>query len=248
MYFGGKNGNGTYQTIINYIPPHNSYIELCLGSGAIMRHKKRADRNLAFELDRDAIRLFFSLGGVGYEDNGNWFNSGQMDCVVRNECGISFIEGTGKLCFDSWDNKGTMIYIDAPYLMDSRKYQQPVYKFEMPESDHVRILKRVQEIECNVLISHYPHPLYDEYLKGWNKITYQSKTRTGMATECLYMNFDRPNELHDYGYLGNDFTDRQRIKRKIQREIEKLNQLPELERNAIIHSVIESTSGSHRYL
>lgn len=34
-YFGGKAGSGTYQTIINQIPPHRVYIEPFVGGGAI---------------------------------------------------------------------------------------------------------------------------------------------------------------------------------------------------------------------
>ena len=36
-YPGGKNGAGVYQTLINLIPPHDTYIETYLGGGAIMR-------------------------------------------------------------------------------------------------------------------------------------------------------------------------------------------------------------------
>ena len=41
-YFGGKNGSGVYQTIINQIPKHSVYCELFLGRGTIMRYKKPA--------------------------------------------------------------------------------------------------------------------------------------------------------------------------------------------------------------
>jgi site-specific DNA-adenine methylase len=37
-YPGGKNSDGTYQFIINHIPPHETYIEGFLGSGAIIRY------------------------------------------------------------------------------------------------------------------------------------------------------------------------------------------------------------------
>ncbi len=48
------------------------------------------------------------------------------------------------------------------------------------------------------------------------------------------MNYPQPEELHDYRYLGEDFVDRQRIHRKIQRHVDKLLGLPVLERNAIL--------------
>lgn len=36
-YFGGKNSNGTYQSIINEIPPHNNLIIPFAGNCAITR-------------------------------------------------------------------------------------------------------------------------------------------------------------------------------------------------------------------
>jgi hypothetical protein len=64
MYFGGKNGNGTYQAIINKIPPHKRYIELCLGSGAVLVHKKPAEENYGVEINRSVIDRFTYPSGT----------------------------------------------------------------------------------------------------------------------------------------------------------------------------------------
>ena len=40
--------------------------------------------------------------------------------------------------------------------------------------------------------------------------------------------------MHQYDYLGSDSWDRQRIKRKIDRHINKFTNLPEQERNCIL--------------
>ena len=65
-------------------------------------------------------------------------------------------------------------------------------------------------------------------------------TRQGKKLETLYFNYPYPVELQDYSFLGKDFRERERIKRKIQREINKLKNLNELERNAIINNVIKN--------
>jgi len=65
-----------------------------------------------------------------------------------------------------------------------------------------------------------------------------------MATEYIWYNYPTPEKLHDYSFLGNDFTDRQRIKRKIARWSNKLKNLPALERNAIIDSITAGTIDS----
>ena len=54
-YPGGKGGAGVYQTIINLIPPHKTYIETHLGGGAIMRHKKPAAYNIGIDVDPGVI-------------------------------------------------------------------------------------------------------------------------------------------------------------------------------------------------
>lgn len=54
-YPGGKGGSGVYQTIINHMPPHATYIEAFAGSGAVLRAKRPAARNVA--IDRNAVVL-----------------------------------------------------------------------------------------------------------------------------------------------------------------------------------------------
>jgi hypothetical protein len=54
-YKGGKNGSGVFQRLICMMPPHRVYIEAFLGSGAILRRKRPADRSYAYELNRQTI-------------------------------------------------------------------------------------------------------------------------------------------------------------------------------------------------
>ena len=44
-YPGGKNGAGIYQRIINHMPPHKTYIEAFLGSGAVLRNKRLCQKH-----------------------------------------------------------------------------------------------------------------------------------------------------------------------------------------------------------
>ena len=59
QYPGGK--NNCYQQIINLIPPHDTYIEAFLGSGAVLRHKgvvnNIVDLNVSRFLPVDGIPL-----------------------------------------------------------------------------------------------------------------------------------------------------------------------------------------------
>ena len=58
-YFGGKGASGTYQTIINEIPPHDNYIEPFLGAGNILRRKLPAKSiNKGLDLDKNIIDIW----------------------------------------------------------------------------------------------------------------------------------------------------------------------------------------------
>ncbi|MCP4270600.1 MAG: hypothetical protein GY781_01355 [Gammaproteobacteria bacterium] len=51
------------------------------------------------------------------------------------------------------------------------------------------------------------------------------------------MNYIAPVELHEYSYLGNNFRERERIKRKTQRWTAKLQSMPILERQALLSAM-----------
>jgi DNA adenine methylase len=60
-----------------------------------------------------------------------------------------------------------------------------------------------------------------------------------VAVEWLWMNYPQPFELHDYRFLGKDFRERERIKRKKARWLGKLKGMGQLERYAILEAVQE---------
>ena len=230
-YYGGKGGSGTYQTIINYIPPHDIYIEPFLGSGAIMRYKLPAPlNNIGIDLDAQVSYLW---NQAIKEQQLAPFN-------VTSGDGIDYLHKliTGKINFPGWTK--VFIYLDPPYLIESRKSNKDVYLFEMDDTLHVRILETICGIsKYKIAISCYENDLYKKYLKDWNCIKFNSTTRHGTATEFLYMNYESPDKLHDYRYLGKDFRERERIKNKILRHVSRLKRLPILERNAILNAFRE---------
>ncbi|MFV0591542.1 MAG: hypothetical protein ACK5M7_09170 [Draconibacterium sp.] len=61
MYKGSKNGNGTYQTIINQIPPHEVYSEWFAGSAAIYFNKLAANTTILCDKIRCGHRIFLSI-------------------------------------------------------------------------------------------------------------------------------------------------------------------------------------------
>jgi DNA adenine methylase len=170
-YPGGKNGNGIYQTIINYIPPHKVYIEPFLGSGAIMRLKKPAEVNIGVEINPVVIAK----------------HSYGSHAIVKNDCAISYLSRCKLL-----SSIDTLIYVDCPYPMESRRDKiNKVYKYEFYK--HRELLELLLPLPCMVAISTYPNKLYSDMLKGWNCISFPAQTWAGEATELLYMNYPTPS-------------------------------------------------------
>lgn len=88
------------------------------------------------------------------------------------------------------DLKGenTFIYIDPPYLQDTRK--KYLYNHEMTNEQHMKLLKIAKESSCKIMISAYENELYNERLKGWrkeHKLTTVECSRKRIET--LYMNY-----------------------------------------------------------
>jgi len=136
---------------------------------------------------------------------------------------------------------GEFVYADPPYLMTTRRSQRPIYRCEYSEQDHVELLEWLRALPCPVAISGYWSELYADLLVGWQTVTFSAQTRGGRpATEHLWMNYDAPDHLHDYRYLGDDFRERERIKRKKQRWVAKLLRMDGLERKAILWAIQEA--------
>jgi hypothetical protein len=83
------------------------------------------------------------------------------------------------------------------------------------------------------MLSSYENDMYDSYLRGWEKHKFRTACRGGVRIECVYLNYEAPKQLNQYDFIGNGFTDRQRLKRKAERFREKILQLPELERSML---------------
>lgn len=234
-YPGGKNGSGVYQTIINLMPPHDVYIEPFLGGGAVMRMKRPARVNIGVDLA--AVAQASIVGNGDNRVSANLASGAGVAFEFHQSDGIAFLE--------SYRFTGSeLVYCDPPYLMTRRKGRK-LYEHEMPAVDHRRLLRVLLELNCDVMVSGYWSKLYADTLQGWDSITYEAMTRGGTkATEWLWFNFPRPVKLHDYRYLGANFRERERIKRKKQRWTARLQRMPALERQALLAAIADTARSS----
>lgn len=234
-HFGGKGQEAVYKTIINQMPPHKTYIELFLGMGSVMRAKRSAETNLGFELETATLERFEKI--VSYEF--------ECDNVFEffNHCGVEYIES---LMGSERPLNDTLIYCDPPYLLETRT-SNTRYKNEFTKQDHENFLNLVNQLDCMVMISHYPCELYDNALKGWRKVPYKSVTRSGdHRDEILYCNFEQPTFLHDSQYLGKDKRQREDINRRIKRNVRKLSETECNERLRILTETWEHLTDFER--
>ena len=196
IYPGSKNGNGICSWLINNIPPHERYFELYAGSAALYYAKKGCNFNLLTDVNQKIINYHSGR------------NLNQKANIIKTDA-LSFIDG---FVFTEAD----FIYLDPPYPKSARRSGRTYYENEMLNDDeHEQLLKKITSITAMVMISTRQNDLYDQMLHNWRKEIFQTADRAGVVYEVIYMNYPVPEVLHQYDYVGRNFTDRQRIKRKI---------------------------------
>lgn len=260
-YPGGKNGSGVYQRLISMMPPHDVYIELFLGSGAVMRRKKPADRiSIAYELNAKTIADFtaaFCGDGRYYWDRSKdvppgvfQFDDGRGVPVldVYPTSAIDALRDKYSASSPFWfvdnDPSRTIIYADPPYLLETRSSKSRIYQFEMFERrEHIEFLDLVAAVPCKVMVSGYANSLYNRKLKHWRREEIPTVNRAGdKVIETVWLNFPEPFELHDYEHVGTDFRDRWRIEKKARNWTRNLFAMPAQERYAILGRLNERRS------
>lgn len=217
-YPGGKAGSGVYQSIINHIPPHNIFVELFTGSGGLSSKIAMPEYVVLNDLNKEVFDLL-KQSNVGISQR--WVCNYSYEILLRS---LSMLPGV-------------FFYADPPYLKSTRSCNRNYYKCDWSYGDHVQFLSMAAGIDAMMMISHYSCDLYNNALSEWNYFDFKAMTRKGIRNERIYFNYAVPSVLQDSRYCGKDYTDRQRIKRKAERLINKLSMLPENERDFILSSM-----------
>lgn len=207
------------QWIISAMPAHRVYVEPFLGKGVVLKLKKPAAVSIGIDYDAGVIDNY-------------WCRHSQPGLAIVHGDALAVLP-----CLKvepDW-----LVYADPPYLGSARSCQRRYYRREMfAEAAHERLLSVLTGLQCMVMISGYASSLYAERLASWTVKTFWTVNRRGKrCREFLWMNFTIPAVLHDSRHVGNNFTDRQRIKRKACRWTKKFLAMADHERQAIWDSL-----------
>lgn len=209
-YPGGK--GKTYQHIINLMPVHRVYIETHLGGGAVMRHKLAAAKNIGIDADTRAIAAWAT------------------DSLAH----VEVLSGRAEDFLADYPFQGDeLVYVDPPYHPATRR-QERVYRLDYTEEDHERLAALLRRLPCMVILSGYANPVYERVLGDWRTKTFEAKTHVDVRTETLWFNFEPPTQLHDSRYVGDDFRERQTIRRRMDRLQERITRMDAIERAAFM--------------
>ena len=219
MYYpGNKNIPGLIQKIVNQIPPCTDFYELFAGTAAVSTFLSRGSTE----------KPIFHINDLDPHVADNFvYPSGS---IISNLPAVDIIKFLSTLPA----HLNFFVFIDPPYHHTTRPFNKELYKFEMSHIDHIELLSSVQDLKCNCMIIHPQCELYDNSLKHFRTVQIKVRYHRKSSIVNLYMNYPQPTQLLLYGVAGKDCWDRQRIKRKGDRLVKKLQSLPDVERNYIL--------------
>ena len=242
-YPGGKSGAGVAQKLINRIPPHSELIVPCLGRCGVTRQIKPADRTIGIDLDSDVLDWWqqnlpgradlFRVDGLEWLKHRFELYRADRSRVVSRDTAT----GSGDI-----GRLSAFVFWDPPYLRSTRKSERDIYKYEMDDSDHEKLLAVALQLPCPVMLCGYDSELYRDVLSDWRLYQYTAQTRRGPATESVWMNYPEPAELHDYSFLGDDRRERERIAKRRRNWREGLLRMSDYERNAVLSEIAQEVT------
>lgn len=132
------------------------------------------------------IRSFMGFGSnghnklTGFRANSNrsgttpahdWVNyPDSLAEVVKRLQGVTVECKDAKAVMLQHDAPTTLHYVDPPYVMATRSDEGADYAHEMDDSDHAALLECLRGLSGMVVLSGYPHPLYDAALSDWHRV------------------------------------------------------------------------------
>lgn len=92
--------------------------------------------------------------------------------------------------------QNVFMYLDPPYILNSRSGGRKQYKNEMTDREHEELLKELLSSRAKIMISGYESEMYNDYLHNWEKRTFSSQAQQGKARqEVVWMNYEIDKQM-----------------------------------------------------
>ena len=158
------------------------------------------------------VRSFMGFGSngthraTGFRANSNrsgttpardWLNYPEaLASVVERLRGVTIENRDACEVMAAHDTDEALHYVDPPYLPDTRDAGGD-YAHELTADDHEKLLAFLRGLKGAVVLSGYPHSLYDDALPGWTRIERAALADGARArTEVLWINPQGERRLH----------------------------------------------------
>lgn len=102
-------------------------------------------------------------------------------------------------CIKKYDHEELLVYVDPPYLPETRK-TQGTYEEEMTYEDHEELGELLNNIQGKAVVSGYDSQLYNDMFKAWNKTEIKNvpvsahkreKVNHEKRTEVVWTNYEQ---------------------------------------------------------
>lgn len=122
----------------------------------------------------------------------DWMNyPDAMDGIIDRLRGVVVMNRDAREVMSAHDGPDTLHYVDPPYVFATRTDTAADYAHEMTDAAHLELLAFLRTLRGSVVLSGYPHPMYDEALPGWQRIEKKALADGAAArVEVLWMNFE----------------------------------------------------------
>lgn len=98
-----------------------------------------------------------------------------------------------------YDTEKTFFYLDPPYIKETRN-RKKAYLHEMSDKDHEDLVKLILQCKGKVMLSGYPHKIYEKLEKnGWKKICFKQTLfsiykkdlkEKSSKLDCIWINYE----------------------------------------------------------
>lgn len=100
--------------------------------------------------------------------------------------------------------ENVFMYLDPPYLLQTRVGKRKQYQYEMTDDEHEELLKTILRSKAKIMISGYDSELYNDYLSGWERQQFMSCAEKGSPrVETVWLNYKTEKQIE----FSDLFTD-----------------------------------------